>query len=111
MLIFKILRADEWTQLLSEGRTAGAAVDLADGFIHFSDAEQVLETAAKHFAGVEGLRLLAVDAAGLGAALKWEAARKGGLFPHLYRDLYLDDIAWHRPLPLCDGKHHFGDLT
>ena len=107
MLIYKILRADEWAALREAGTSLGAPVDLADGYIHFSTAEQVAETAAKHFAGVDGLVLLAVEADGLGAALKWEASRGGALFPHLYGQLRMVDVLWSQPLPLQDGRHRF----
>lgn len=109
MLIYKIFRADEWAALQRDGETAGAPVDLADGFVHFSTAEQAAETAAKHFAGQEGLVLLACDADALGDALKWEVSRGGALFPHLFRKLRIDDILWDRPLPLIDGAHQFPD--
>jgi uncharacterized protein (DUF952 family) len=89
--------------------TAGAPVDVADGFVHFSDPVQVRETAAKWFAGAEGLVLVACEAASLGAALKWEPSRGGALFPHLYRWLALSDVAWHRDLPLLEGRHVFPD--
>ena len=105
MLIYKILRADEWARLQREGETLGAPVDLADGFVHFSTADQVVETAARHFAGADGLVLLAVEAEGLGPALKWEASRGGALFPHLYAPLRLSDVAWRRPLPLMEAGH------
>ncbi|MDC0736736.1 DUF952 domain-containing protein [Cognatishimia sp. SS12] len=107
MLIFKIFRADEWAKLQAEGETLGAPVDLADGFVHFSTASQAAETAAKHFAGVSDLWLLAVDDARLGDALKWEVSRGGDHFPHLYRPLRLSDVVWHQPLPLKEGKHIF----
>ena len=107
MLIYKIFRADEWADLRASGETAGAPVDVADGFVHFSTAEQVAETAAKHFAGEEGLFLLGLETETLGAALKWEPSRGGALFPHLYRTLKLDDVAWAQPLPLENGTHHF----
>lgn len=80
MLIYKIFRADEWAALQRDGETAGAPVDLADGFVHFSTAEQAAETAAKHFAGQEGLVLLACDGDAMGDALKWEVSRGGALF-------------------------------
>jgi uncharacterized protein (DUF952 family) len=109
MLIYKIFRADEWAALQRDGETAGAPVDLADGFVHFSTAEQAAETAAKHFAGQEGLVLLACDGNAMGDALKWEVSRGGALFPHLFRKLRMDDILWDRPLPLIDGAHQFPD--
>jgi uncharacterized protein (DUF952 family) len=109
MLIYKIFRADEWATLQAQGETRGAPIDLADGFVHFSTAAQAQETAAKHFAGQDGLMLLALEADAMGAALKWEVSRGGALFPHLYRALRLDEVIWARPLPLVDGTHRFPD--
>ena len=111
MLIYKIFRAPEWQHLQEKGETAGAPVDLADGYIHFSTAGQAAETAAKHFAGEGDLWLVAVEPEGLDA-LRWEPSRGGALFPHLYRPLRLADVAWARPLPLMDGRHAFpGDMA
>jgi len=107
MLIYKIFRADEWAALERDGQSVGAPVDLADGFVHFSTAEQAGETAAKHFAGAEGLVLLACEADAMGDVLKWEVSRGGALFPHLYRELRLSDVLWSQPLPLVDGIHRF----
>ncbi len=106
-MIYKIFRKDEWDDLRSTGTSAGAAVDVADGFIHFSTIAQAPETAAKHFAGETDLMLLGVDPAPLGADLKWEPSRGGALFPHLYRELTLADVAWTQPLPLVNGVHQF----
>lgn len=108
MLVYKILRAPEWEAFAALGVTAGAAVDLEDGYIHFSTAAQAPETAAKYFAGATELMLVAVAVDRLGTDLKWEPARGGALFPHLYRDLDATDVAWTRPLPLGpDGAHRF----
>ncbi|UWR24098.1 DUF952 domain-containing protein [Sulfitobacter sp. S190] len=107
MLIYKIFRADEWHSLRSTGETAGAPIDLADGYIHFSTATQAAETAAKHFAGAQDLFLIAVDTAPLGDDLRWEVSRGGADFPHLYRKMTLDDVVWAQPLPLVDGVHAF----
>ena len=107
MLVYKIFRADEWAAFQAAGETLGAPVDLADGFVHFSTAKQAAETAAKHFAGEDGLMLLALDAEALGDALKWEPSRGGALFPHLYRTLQMGDVLWHRPLPLGALGHEF----
>lgn len=106
-MIYKILRADEWRDFQAAGDTAGAPVDLADGYIHFSTAAQAPETAAKHFAGKHDLVLLALDGDALGAALTWEPSRGGQLFPHLYRRLRLDEIVWHAALPLGPNGHIF----
>jgi uncharacterized protein (DUF952 family) len=106
-MIYKLLRTEEWAALRADGTTLGAPVDLADGFVHFSTATQVAETAARHFAGVEGLWLVAVDPAVLGNHLRWEPSRGGQDFPHLYAPLRLDQVAWAQPLPLVDGAHAF----
>ena len=110
MLIYKIFRAEEWAALQADGDTVGAPIDVADGYIHFSTAETVAETTAKYFAGIEGLVLLAIEADGLDP-LKWEPAREGVLFPHLYRKLHMNDVVWIKPLPLVDGIHQFPDLS
>ena len=110
MLIYKIFRADEWATLQIDGETVGAPIDVADGYIHFSTADTVAETAAKYFTDVEDLVLLAVEPDNL-APLKWEPARDDVLFPHLYRKLRMEDVVWSKPLPLRDGAHQFPDLS
>ena len=110
MLIYKIFRGPEWAALQAEGQTQGAPVDLADGYIHFSTAGTLAATAAKYFAGVEGLWLIAVDPEAV-APLRWEPARGGALFPHLYGPLRLSDVVWARPMPVRDGVHDLGDLA
>jgi len=95
MLIYKIFRAREWEGFEAAGSTPGAPVDLADGFIHFSTAEQLRETARKHFAEESGLVLLEIDPARLSGALKWEPSRGGALFPHLYAELPLQAVTRH----------------
>ena len=106
MLIYKILRAGEWAALREKGETTGAPIDVTDGYIHFSSAEQVAETAAKYFAGEDGLLLLAYEADALDG-LKWEVSRGGALFPHLYGPLRFSDIRWHCALPIVSGAHAF----
>ena len=106
--IYKIAPEALWRAAERDGRFVGAPVDLADGFIHFSTAGQARETAAKHFAGQAGLVLVAVDAAALGPALKWEPSRGGALFPHLYAELSVSAVLWTKALPLgADGAHVF----
>ena len=112
MQILKIFRQTEWDALARDGQTEGAPIDVADGYIHFSTAEQVVETAAKHFAGLDDLVLAGLDAGALGDDLKWEVSRGDALFPHLYRRLMLSDIKWHKPLPLGDdGVHQIPGLS
>ncbi|WP_169566062.1 DUF952 domain-containing protein [Sneathiella limimaris] len=109
--IFHMADQDTWQEAVKSGSYAGTANDKADGFIHFSTAETVIESAAKHRAGVEGLLLIAVDADALGSDLKWEEARGGVLFPHLYADLKTELVSSVTPLPLGpDGLHIFPQL-
>lgn len=110
-LIFKIVPRAMWQEAEAAGIFKGAPVDLADGFIHFSSAEQVRETAAKHFAGQTDLLLAAFEDTALGPALKWEPSRGGALFPHLYEGLDPASALWVRELPLkSDGTHAFPEL-
>ena len=110
-LIFKIVGAEDWRLAQAAGVFEGAAIDRADGYIHFSTALQAAETVAKWFAGRDDLVLAAVDADALGAALRWEPSRGGALFPHLYGALPLAAVRWTRALPLAaDGRHVFGNL-
>ena len=96
--IYKICERTAWEEAEAAGRYAGSPVDYRDGFIHFSSAQQLAETAARHFAGQTGLMLVAVDGDALGPALKWEASRGGDLFPHLYAALPLTAVRWAKPL-------------
>ena len=107
-LIYKIVSEHEWIAAEAEGHFIGSAVDIDDGFIHFSTASQAAETAARHFAGRKGLLLVAVEAAALGEALKWEPSRGGALFPHLYDVLRIEAVRRVDPLPVDeDGAHIF----
>jgi uncharacterized protein (DUF952 family) len=109
-LIYKICERTLWREAERAGTFRGAPVDERDGYIHFSTADQVEETAAKHCAGQPDLLLIAIDAAALGPALKWEPARGGALFPHLYGPLALDAVRWVKELPLGPVGHVFPDL-
>jgi uncharacterized protein (DUF952 family) len=111
-LIYKICPEPLWREAEEAGTFRGAPVDLQDGYIHFSTGTQARETAAKHFAGEDGLLIVAVEAEALGEALRYEPSRGGDLFPHLYAPLALDAVRWVRPLPLGpDGRHLFPDLA
>lgn len=110
-LIYHICKKPEWAKAEAAGRYDGSSQDRDDGFIHFSAAEQVVASAAKHRAGQSDLVLIAVEAGTLGAALRWEASRGGALFPHLYGPLPLASVRWVRDLPLGpDGRHRFPPL-
>jgi uncharacterized protein (DUF952 family) len=107
--IYKILPRWEWEAALDQRRFDGSAVDRQDGFIHFSTAEQAQETARRHFAGQEDLVVLAVEAADLGPALRWEVSRGGDRFPHLYAHLETALVREVTEAPLgSDGAPRIG---
>ena len=110
-LIYKIVRRPAWENAEAQGVFAGAEIDLIDGFIHFSTADQVAETANKHFAGQSDLLLVAVDAADLGDELKWEPSRGGDLFPHLYGHLDVASVQFVEEISRdASGNHQLGQL-
>lgn len=111
MHIYKIFRAEEWADMQAVGQTKGAPIDLADGYVHFSTAEQAEETAAKWFAGVEGLVLVTADTGKMGDALKWEVSRGGAEFPHLYAPFSMDHVVSSTPLPIGPDGHIFPALS
>lgn len=105
-LIFHMCRRDEWDAACARGEYPGSSQDQQDGFIHFSSAEQLAESARRHRAGQPNIVLLAVDPAALGDSLKWEPSRRGTLFPHLYGPLPVCAVRWARDLPLGDDGLH-----
>jgi uncharacterized protein (DUF952 family) len=107
--IYKIVPRELWVEAERSGRFFGAPVDLADGYIHFSTAAQVRETARRHFAGQDDLLLVKVDSHRLGDKLKWEPSRGGDLFPHLYGELYMAWVTDVVPLPLGADGHVFDE--
>jgi uncharacterized protein (DUF952 family) len=110
-LIYHMCRREEWEGALARGAYAGSSQDAADGFIHFSTAQQLPESARRHRAGQPGLVLLAVEAGVLGDALRWEASRRGLLFPHFYGKLPLSVVRWVRDVPCgSDGLHSLPPL-
>ncbi len=109
-LVYKIVPRALWLEAEETGTFLGAPVDLDDGFIHFSAADQVVETARRHFTTQSDLLLVAVEAEALGSALRWEASRGGALFPHLYGPLPVAAATWAKPLPLGPEGHAFDGL-
>ena len=110
-LIYKICPASAWREAERQGVFRGSADDIRDGFIHFSTAAQVAETARKHFFGQTGLFLVAVDADALGDALRWERSRNDELFPHLYGELDLGAVTGVLSMRArSDGYHDIPEL-
>jgi uncharacterized protein (DUF952 family) len=106
--VYKIVPAALWREAERDGVFRGAAIDLRDGYIHLSTAAQLRETARLHFAGIDDLLVVAVDAESLGEALRFEPSRGGDLFPHLYAPLPVRQILFALPMPLgAGGVHRF----
>ncbi|WP_338425400.1 DUF952 domain-containing protein [Sphingopyxis kveilinensis] len=89
---FKVLTAQQWTDFERERVFRGAPVDIEDGYIHLSTADQLEATIAKYFAGQGCLRIVEVDLVQLGDAVRWEPARGGDLFPHVYAALPIEAV-------------------
>jgi len=105
LVAYKVFTADQMVQLEADGAFAGAPVDLADGYIHLSTADQLEETVAKHFGGQDNLHIVAVDLEALGGMVKWELSRGGALFPHIYGALPLTAVTAYGALERGpDGK-------
>ena len=109
-LIYKIVPEDLWHQAELTGSFAGSSTDQADGFIHLSTTAQVRGTAARYYAGQNGLLLVGVDPKLVSADLRYEPSSGGALFPHLYAPLKLDAVVSVKALLLdADGQHQFDD--
>jgi len=106
-VLYKIMARQDWERAQANGLYEGSEADRRDGFIHLSAARQVRATARKHFAGQADLLLVSVAEEALGQSLKWEAARGGDLFPHIYGALPLGAAIDVIPLPLVNGAHQF----
>ncbi len=106
--IYKVLPRDVWSAAAAAGQFKGAGIDLADGYIHFSTKDQVVETVEKHFVGQNDLVLVAIDTRELGEKLVWEPSRGGALFPHLYTALPTRTATAVHDLPMNEnGTHEF----
>ena len=107
-IIYRLLGAAEWQRAQAAGSFLGTEHDRRDGFIHFSTAEQVAETATRYYAGQAALLLVGVSVPALGDALRWEPSRGGALFPHLYASLPVGAVVRIEELTLgADGTHLF----
>ena len=105
MVIYKVLKEDEYVAFEQNRKSYGSPSDEVDGFVHLSTKKQLLGTLKKHFYGEKNLILMAVDSAKIQDSLKWEKSRHGQLFPHLYSTLSYDDALWFAPIEFVDNQH------
>ena len=108
--IFKLLTQEQWDAFKSEKVFSGAPIDIADGYIHFSSASQVAETAEKYFADLPTVILAEVDVENLSIPVAWEPSRGGALFPHLSATLPIGAVTRTSALEKgADGRLIFPD--
>ena len=105
MIIYKVLRNQEFLEFQKLGKTNGSSKDQTDGFIHLSTKVQLKGTLKNHFSGEENLILMAISADSISNTLKWEKSRQNKLFPHLYSKLVFSDALWFAPIQFLEGKH------
>ncbi len=111
-MIYHILTIADWQAAYRIGRYTPPSL-VHDGFIHFSQAHQVLAVANAFYRDANDLALLKVDPSRLTAPLRYEppvhpqrptdALPHADLFPHLYGALNLDAIVMVWPLLQGDG--------
>ena len=105
MIIYKVLKNQEFLELETRGKSNGSRQDQTDGFIHFSTRSQLTETLTTYFTQEKDLILMAIDSDSLGSNLKWEESRQNELFPHLYSNLVFSDAIWFAPIQFVGNKH------
>ena len=102
MKIYKICDARLWKDAEQAGTFHGAGIDIEDGYIHFSTAAQLPDTARLHYHNRDGQLLVTVDATLLD--ITWEPSRGGDMFPHLYSALDLKHCIHVEALFLDENK-------
>lgn len=105
-IVYKVVGFEEWDKAVLSGQFEGSEIDIKDGFIHFSTAQQTKQTVAKHFAGRKDLLLVAIATKPMARHYKMEVSRGGDLFPHLYAKLPVDNAQWCKKLPLGKDDIH-----
>tara|TARA_B100001175_G_C19110760_1_gene449632 strand:+ start:245 stop:616 length:372 start_codon:yes stop_codon:yes gene_type:complete len=103
--VFKIIDKEEWEKAKQSCTFEGSDVDKKDGFIHFSEEDQVSETLKKHYQNKENLILLKVNAFKL-EHLLWEQVSNGDMYPHLYSPLDIKNVEDEFELSLDDDGTH-----
>ena len=105
MIVYKVLKQEEFIELERTGKSLGSSVDKIDGFIHLSTKKQLPETLRKHFYREKNLMLMAIESDSISPSLKWAISRNNQPFPHLYSELIFDNALWFAPLEFMEDRH------
>ena len=89
--VYKICNKSEWLAAKQNKKFTGTEKDKEDGFIHFSDKDQVKGTLKKYFIKKKDLILLKIETLKLDN-LVWEQVSNGDMFPHLYSSLNISSV-------------------
>ena len=89
--VYKICNKSEWLVAKQNKKFNGTEKDKEDGFIHFSDKDQVKGTLKKYFFKKKDLILLKIETLKLDN-LVWEQVSNGDMFPHLYSSLNISSV-------------------
>ena len=103
--VYKICTKLEWIEIKKKGQLTGSKKDLEDGYIHFSERDQVAGTLKKFYQNQKDLVLIKVDTLKLDHLI-WEQASDGNMFPHLYSLLDISNVVDEFDIILSkDGVH------
>ena len=105
MVVYKVLKPNEFIELEKNGKSFGSTIDKIDGFIHLSTKKQLAETLRMHFYREKNLVLMAIESDTILPNLKWEKSRRHQLFPHLYSELIFNNALWFAPLEFIGDRH------
>lgn len=90
--IFHITSREFWRRSIPRGQYTSESLR-AEGYIHCSTKEQVLDVANAHFAGMDGLVLLQVDTGDVMSVILYESAPGSDeAYPHVYGPLNHDAV-------------------
>jgi uncharacterized protein (DUF952 family) len=103
--VYKICTKVEWLEAKIKGKFSGTKKDIEDGYIHFSDKEQLKGTLKKFFPDQKNLILLKINTLKLDHLI-YEQTSDGNMFPHLYSPLDILNVVDEFEITLRDDGSH-----
>ena len=92
MIIYHVTSKAQWQQALAQGYYEAPSLAL-EGFIHFSQKEQVQGVLERYYQQQTNLILLHIDTTKLSMPLRYEMASSiNEAFPHLYGRLNVEAV-------------------